>query len=98
MTSRQTDSRYAADRWDALGSYVGLVVADADRLAAARAACEQVLLAIDLACSRFRPDSDLVRANAAAGSWVRVDPLLIEAVTVAVQVAEETDGLVDPTL
>jgi FAD:protein FMN transferase len=98
MSLRPADPRYAADRWDALGSYVSLVVADADRLAAARAGCERILLAIDLACSRFRADSDLVRANAAAGSWVRVDPLLIEAVTLAVQVATQTDGLVDPTL
>jgi thiamine biosynthesis lipoprotein len=99
MTSSTTiGSRYAADRWNALGTYVSLVVADADKLAAARSACEQILAGIDLACSRFRDDSDLVRANRNAGRWVQVDPLLVQAMTAAVRVAHSTDGLVDPTL
>jgi FAD:protein FMN transferase len=89
---------YASARWKALGSYVHLVVADAGRLPAARAACEQILAAIDQACSRFRDDSDLVRANQNAGSWVQVDSLLVRALTEAVRVAEATGGLVDPTL
>ena len=101
MTSSTTGTagpRYAADRWNALGTYVSLVVADGEKLAATRAACEQILAAIDLACSRFRGDSDLVRANRNAGSWVPVDDLLVEAMTTAVRVAHSTDGLVDPTL
>jgi thiamine biosynthesis lipoprotein len=102
MTSSTTTGtagpRYAADRWTALGTYVSLVVADADKLAATRAACEQILAAIDVACSRFRGDSDLVRANRNAGHWVQVDPLLVQAMTAAVRVAHSTDGLVDPTL
>jgi FAD:protein FMN transferase len=93
-----TSTTYAATRWQALGSYVSLVVADADRLATAQAACEQLLDEIDRACSRFRDDSDLVRANHGAGRWVRVSALLIQALTEAVRVAEATDGLVDPTL
>jgi thiamine biosynthesis lipoprotein len=43
-------------------------------------------------------DSDLVRANSAAGSWTNVDPLLVKAVGAAVEAAAQTDGLVDPTL
>jgi thiamine biosynthesis lipoprotein len=89
---------YAAARWKALGSYVSLVVADQERLPAARMACAQLLEEIDLSCSRFRGDSDLVRANRGAGGWVPVAPLLIRAITEAVRVAEITDGLVDPTL
>jgi thiamine biosynthesis lipoprotein len=54
--------------------------------------------AIDQACSRFRPDSDLMRVNNAAGSWVEVQPLLLEALEVALRAAEITDGLVDPTV
>lgn len=97
-SSTTTGPRYAADRWTALGTYVSLVVADAEKLAAARAACEQILAAIDVACSRFRDDSDLVRANRNAGHWVQVDRLLVQAMTAAVRVAHSTDGLVDPTL
>ena len=57
-----------------------------------------MLAAVDLACSRFRPDSDLVRANRAAGTWVRVHPLLVAALGAALAAAQDTDGLVDPTL
>jgi thiamine biosynthesis lipoprotein len=97
-TTGTTGQQYAADRWNALGTYVSLVVADADKLAATRTACEQVLAAVDLACSRFRADSDLMRANRHAGTWVPVDQLLVRAMTAAVRVAHSTDGLVDPTL
>jgi thiamine biosynthesis lipoprotein len=53
---------------------------------------------IDRTCSRFRPDSDLVRVNSSSGRWVDVDPLLIEAVDVALRAARITEGLVDPTI
>ena len=57
-----------------------------------------VLDEVDRACSRFRSDSDLVRANARAGRATDVSPLLAAAVQVAVAAAAETDGLVDLTL
>ncbi|HVN12799.1 MAG TPA: FAD:protein FMN transferase, partial [Kineosporiaceae bacterium] len=98
MTLTAEAAAYAADRWSALGTYAQLVVARADRLRAARAEADQVLSAVDAACSRFRPDSDLVRANRGAGAWVRVDPLLVAALEIAVAAAEDTAGLVDPTL
>jgi thiamine biosynthesis lipoprotein len=53
---------------------------------------------LDRACSRFRPDSELVLANARAGKPVRVSRLLATAVQAALEAAVETDGLVDPTL
>lgn len=54
--------------------------------------------AIDLACSRFRPDSDLERVNATPGLWVRVSALLMQALAVALRAANLTDGDVDPTV
>lgn len=88
----------AARSWTALGSYVEVLVDDAARLEAVCAAVARRLADIDRSCSRFREDSDLVRANRAAGRWVRVDPLLAEAVALARQAAELTGGLVDPLL
>lgn len=85
-------------RWRALGADVELVVADPGHLEEAVELAGGLLDWVDRACSRFRPDSDLARANAAVGRWVRVDPLLVDAVAVAVRAAELTDGLVDPTL
>ena len=88
----------AVSRWRALGTYVHLAVDDPSVLSAAEQAACDVLERVDRTCSRFRPDSDLVRANAAAGRWVCVDPWLAAAVGVALQAAAETEGLVDPTL
>jgi thiamine biosynthesis lipoprotein len=77
---------------------VHLVVAGPAALDAAHTEAVRLLCAVDAACSRFRPDSDLVRANRAAGSWVQVHPLLVAALTAALAAADETGGLVDPTL
>jgi FAD:protein FMN transferase len=90
----------ASAGWEALGTSVVLLVDDPDpaALATARAIVERELRAIDRACSRFRPDSDLQRVNAGAGRFVSVDPLLIEAVLLALRAAVLTDGGVDPTV
>jgi thiamine biosynthesis lipoprotein len=98
MSLTAARSRYRAATWRALGTHVSLVVADGEALAGARAACTTLLERIDRACSRFRPDGDLVRANSGAGRWIRVDPLLVRAVEEAVRVAEGTGGTVDPLL
>lgn len=50
------------------------------------------------AFSLFRPGSELSRVNRSDASVVRVSPLFARALGVALDVAEETDGLVDPTL
>lgn len=89
---------YAHASWRALGTYVQLVVARANLLEAAQEEAVRVLALIDTGCSRFRDDSDLVRANQSAGEWVTVSPVLAKAVNAALWAAKETDGLVDPTL
>jgi thiamine biosynthesis lipoprotein len=87
-----------AHEWSALGTYAQLVVDDQVDDGAAITIAKQLVEAIDATCSRFRPDSDLSRASAAAGRWVSVDPLLVQAVEAALEAARATDGLVDPTL
>jgi FAD:protein FMN transferase len=84
--------------WDALGTSAVLVVTDPRALGRARAIVERELEEIDRACSRFRSDSDLQRVNTSAGRFVRVSPLLVEAVQVALRAAELTNGDVDPTV
>jgi FAD:protein FMN transferase len=54
--------------------------------------------AIDRACSRFRPDSELAYLQACAGCTVEVSALLFEALDVAYSVAARTHGAVDPTV
>ena len=48
--------------------------------------------------SLFRPDSELSRVNRADAQVLAVSPMLTQALRVALDVAAETDGLVDPTL
>jgi thiamine biosynthesis lipoprotein len=93
----------AAVAWAALGMLVQLVVTAPGRLVAARELLDEDLLALDLACSRFRPDSELVAvANVARRVsrpvTVPVSPLLAEAVAVALRAAQLTDGDLDPTV
>jgi thiamine biosynthesis lipoprotein len=89
----------ATARWGALGTSVVLRVTDGARLARARAIVESELEQLDLTCSRFRGDSDLARVNALGGGRpVRVAPLLVAALQVALRAAELTDGNVDPTV
>jgi len=82
----------------ALGTTAVVLVDDPDLLDPARAAVELVIHDVDRACSRFRPDSELVALNARSGRAVAVSPLLFEAVGQALRAARVTNGLVDPTL
>jgi thiamine biosynthesis lipoprotein len=84
--------------WCALGSTATVVVSDGDALARARAAVEDELAAVDLACSRFRDDSELTRLNRSSGRPVEIGALLFEAIECALRAAAATDGAVDPTV
>lgn len=82
-------------RLRAIGTYVHVLVTEPEVLAAAEALVVAELDALDRACSRFRPDSELAQL---AGGPTRVSPLLAGALSAALQVAHDTDGLVQPTL
>lgn len=82
----------------ALGTTAVIATTDPACDGAACAAVERQLDAIDRACSRFRPDSELSRVNRAAGERVAVSPLLLEALHVALDAARRSGGLVDPTV
>jgi thiamine biosynthesis lipoprotein len=84
--------------WEALGTTALVRVQDPQLLAAARELLTAELKAIDLAASRFRPDSQLERVNANAGRFTRIGPLLHEAIAVGLRAAALTDGAVDPAL
>ncbi len=83
--------------WRALGTGVRLVVLDGD-FPAARSVVEGILAEVDLAYSRFRPDSELMAVNAAAGTTRRVSPLLARAIAGALVAAERSGGALDPTV
>jgi FAD:protein FMN transferase len=82
----------------ALGTTTVLVVADRAAAREAQSIVTAEIAAVDIACSRFRADSELSRLNAAAGQAVIVSPLFLEALDVALRAAALTDGRVDPTV
>jgi thiamine biosynthesis lipoprotein ApbE len=93
-----TSEQLAWAQWSAIGTTIRLVVTDPTRLETARAMLTDDLAALDLACSRFRPDSELMQLEARAGQPATVSALLAGAVRAALRGALLTDGLVDPTV
>jgi thiamine biosynthesis lipoprotein len=95
-----SDADVASATFPALGTTATVLVTPADpgALEAARSAVEAEVAQLDLAASRFRPDTELAEVNRRAGQEVPASPLLIEAVLVALRAARITDGLVDPTV
>jgi thiamine biosynthesis lipoprotein len=86
----------ARDR--ALGSTLVVLTTTSAALPVARDVAIAQIDAIDQACSRFRDDSELSALNAGVGRTVAVSALLRRAVDIALRAAEQTDGLVDPTI
>lgn len=61
-------------------------------------AAQAEVAACEASLSRFDASSDLSRLNRAAGSWVAVDPRLVEATRLALRAREATGGRFDPTV
>ncbi|MGX1365704.1 thiamine biosynthesis lipoprotein [Streptomyces canus] len=88
----------ASVEFPALGTTATLLVTDPPALPAAEAVLRAELAAVDVTCSRFRPDSELTRVNLAAGTTVTVGERFAEALEAALRSAELTGGAVDPTV
>ena len=85
------------DTFSVFGTTATLLVSEPDMVEAARIIADEQLAAVDRACSRFRPDSELSRLNAANGAVTSVSDLFAELVEAALRAARLTDGEVDPT-
>jgi FAD:protein FMN transferase len=86
-----------SDTFSVFGTTATLLVSEPGQVGAARVIADAELAAVDLACSRFRPDSELSRLNAAAGAVITVSELFADLVEAALRAARLTDGDVDPT-
>jgi FAD:protein FMN transferase len=87
----------ATDTFGVFGTTGVIVITDPAALGRARAIADAELAAVDLACSRFRPDSELSMLNAADGALTPVSDLFAQLIEEALRAAELTDGDVDPT-
>src|SRR5215469_5939019 len=83
--------------WSVFGTTAVLLVTDEAAAGRARAIADAQLAAVDIACSRFRPDSELSRLNESHGAVTHVSELFAELIAEALRAAELTDGDVDPT-
>jgi thiamine biosynthesis lipoprotein len=88
----------AALTFPALGTTATICVAEAEGLEPARKAVERELDEVDLACSRFRSDSELALLNSSARAEVEVGERLFDEIALALDAAAATGGLVDPTV
>jgi thiamine biosynthesis lipoprotein len=81
----------AVEHLRAMGCEVTVAGGDPARVAA-------ILERWEEAFSLFRPESELSRVNRSRALVVSVSPLFARALEIALDVAAETEGLVDPTL
>ena len=93
----------AAHDWELWSTTARLVVTDAPALEPALALVRETLAEIELAASRFRPDSEVMRLAASVHGNDRVgpaaiSPLLADLLGEALDAAEWTGGAVDPTV
>jgi thiamine biosynthesis lipoprotein len=96
-TAVRSDSVARAE-WTALGTTVTVAVTNPTMLAPAECLLTDDLAALDLACSRFRADSEIARIDTAGGRPVQISVLLVDALAAALDAARRTDGDVDPTV
>jgi thiamine biosynthesis lipoprotein len=94
----QLASGPAVADWEAWSCRIRLVVTDPGVLDGAAAITRAEMEAVELACSRFRPDSDLSRVAASGGATVPIGPLAAVLVGVALDAAARTGGRLDPTV
>jgi thiamine biosynthesis lipoprotein ApbE len=85
-------------RFEAIGTTIEVVVNEPDALGEATELVRTQVAALDATASRFRDDSELTRLNAASGHPVEVSWPCFVAIEEALQAAQATDGIVDPTI
>lgn len=90
-------STLASESSEVFGTTAVLLVTIPAALGPARQLADETLAAVDLACSRFRADSELTRLNASRGATMQVSPTFAQLIATALRAAELTSGNVDPT-
>jgi thiamine biosynthesis lipoprotein len=87
----------ASETFPVFGTTAVLLVTRPAAISRARAIAGPALAAVDAACSRFRPDSELSILNGLRAELFRTSELFAQLIAEALRAAELTDGAVDPT-
>jgi FAD:protein FMN transferase len=100
--SAATRNRGVSRQFLALGTLVAFRFPEADADDAALTRCVRDALAwieaVERACSRFDPDSEVVRLTRRPGEWVPLSPIFAGALEMALRLAVITDGAFDPSV
>ncbi len=96
MTHRQRPS--GRHEWSQWSCTVAVCVEDPRYSVEAVRVVAALMDGVDRAVSRFRPDSELSRCNDRAGRATPVSSLTAELIGHALDAADRSDGLVDPTV
>lgn len=93
-------TQFEYDSFDAMGTRISFWVdrEAGHRASSAIAAGTKMIRDIDSRLSRFKPDSELCALNANPEETVEVSTLMARFVDAAVEIAQLSDGLIDPTL
>ena len=94
-------TRIASAGFRAIGTRHRILVTEPDVLVPAVDLAREQLAALDLAASRFRPDSEVSRLAEGCrdhDAWGHVSRLLMDHLEAALRMAHLPDGLVDPTV
>ena len=86
----------ASAKREAFGTTAQVVARPVGALTRVLPIVDAEIRALDLAASRFRPDSELDRLNRSPNAEVGVGPILAELLALALHWAERTSGLLDP--
>lgn len=98
MSPTRTTGEPQTRNFEAIGTTAVVAVVDPHKADDAERILREQLEAVDVACSRFRADSELSALNRCGGEERIVSLLLFEAIRVALEVAHATGGAVDPTV
>jgi thiamine biosynthesis lipoprotein len=88
----------ATAQWELWSTTARVVVTDPGAVAEARRVVTDLTDAVDLAASRFRPDSELSRLAGHDGRPREISPLLAQLVATSLAAARRTGGAVTPTI
>jgi len=92
-----SSSAVGRDTFEVFGTTAVLLLTDPGAIRQARVIADRILAEVDLACNRFRPDSELVRLNAAGGEPRAISATFAELLAAALRAAKLTGGDVNPT-
>src|SRR5215469_10255740 len=92
-----SSSAVGRDTFEVFGTAAVLLMTDPGAVRQARAIADRLLADVDLAASRFRPDSELSRLNAAGGKPLAISATFADLLAAALRAAKLTGGDVNPT-